>query len=666
MPAYKTPDVYVEEISLFPPSVAQVETAVPAFIGYTQIADEFGKNDLRNVPKKITSIPEYIQFFGGAPPVDIENVELDENNIVSTFKVKSTYYLYDSIRLFFKNGGGKCYIISVGSYTEKIIKDNFETGLAALKKKDEPTIILFPDAVLLENNGLYDIQKSALQQCTDLQDRVAVLDLLEPKNNDNTTNWSKGIQDFRDSIGINNLKYGAAYTPWLKTSLGLNVQYRHIKGKLTRSQVKVLLENLTSDVDVKTKIKELNNTVEDVDLIRNNLKSLYDSNVFPSFKSKYLALVDELKNTTAAPNAKSAARAMLKFIFDMVDKIDEWGGGNAKNSSLIADIENAVSSSLKAPMIKLIAYNKGLESKFGGAFKNDANDKLLYEDYNPTKMGINHWGGIFEKGHADEPAQEIPVMSGTTDHDKLKTAEPQITAIFKQIESVLNDLIQFAAHYESIQEGNVLDVFPVLKHVLNKIATGLTTMPPSGAIAGVYAKVDATRGVWKAPANVSLNNVSDVTEIIDFADQEGLNVDPESGKSINAIRPFTGKGILVWGARTLMGNDNEWRYISVRRFFNMVEESVKKATYPFVFEPNDANTWIKIKSMIENYLIGLWRDGALFGSKPEHAFFVNVGLGTTMTAQDINEGRMIVEIGMAAVRPAEFIILRFSHKMAEV
>lgn len=191
-------------------------------------------------------------------------------------------------------------------------------------------------------------------------------------------------------------------------------------------------------------------------------------------------------------------------------------------------------------------------------------------------------------------------------------------------------------------------------------------MPPSGAIAGVYAKVDATRGVWKAPANVSLNNVSDVTEIIDFADQEGLNVDPESGKSINAIRPFTGKGILVWGARTLMGNDNEWRYISVRRFFNMVEESVKKATYPFVFEPNDANTWIKIKSMIENYLIGLWRDGALFGSKPEHAFFVNVGLGTTMTAQDINEGRMIVEIGMAAVRPAEFIVLRFSHKMAEV
>jgi phage tail sheath protein FI len=144
-----------------------------------------------------------------------------------------------------------------------------------------------------------------------------------------------------------------------------------------------------------------------------------------------------------------------------------------------------------------------------------------------------------------------------------------------------------------------------------------------------------------------------------------MNIDADTGKSVNAIRSFSGKGILVWGARTLDGNSNEWRYISVRRFFIMVEESVKKATAPFVFEPNDANTWIRIRAMIENYLTLLWRQGALAGAKPEHAFFVKVGLGQTMSAIDILEGRLIVEIGMAAVRPAEFIILRFSHKMQE-
>lgn len=191
------------------------------------------------------------------------------------------------------------------------------------------------------------------------------------------------------------------------------------------------------------------------------------------------------------------------------------------------------------------------------------------------------------------------------------------------------------------------------------------TLPPSPALAGVYAKVDADRGVWKAPANVPL--VAVIKPTIEFSNIQNdvLNVDPTAGKSVNAIRPFVGKGVLVWGARTLAGNDNEWRYVNVRRFFIFAEESIKKATEQFTFEPNDANTWVKVQAMIENFLTVQWRGGALQGIKPEHAFYVAVGLGKTMTPLDILEGRMIVEIGLAVVRPAEFIILRFSHKMAE-
>ncbi|HAX16792.1 MAG TPA: phage tail protein, partial [Leeuwenhoekiella sp.] len=199
----------------------------------------------------------------------------------------------------------------------------------------------------------------------------------------------------------------------------------------------------------------------------------------------------------------------------------------------------------------------------------------------------------------------------------------------------------------------------------NAIAGEYIVLPPSAAIAGVYARTDANRGVWKAPANTSLNSVVGVTHLIDHDDQQGLNVDTVAGKSINAIRPFTGKGIMVWGARTLAGNDNEWRYVPVRRFFNMVEESVKKATEQFVFESNDANTWVKVRAMIENFLNLQWRAGALAGAKPNDAFYVRVGLGETMTAEDILNGIMAIEIGMAVVRPAEFIILKFSHKMQE-
>ncbi|MEQ9123323.1 MAG: phage tail sheath C-terminal domain-containing protein, partial [Alphaproteobacteria bacterium] len=137
--------------------------------------------------------------------------------------------------------------------------------------------------------------------------------------------------------------------------------------------------------------------------------------------------------------------------------------------------------------------------------------------------------------------------------------------------------------------------------------------------------------------------------------------DSGSGKSINALRAFTGKGTLVWGARTLAGNDSENRYVSVRRFLNFAEESIGEALDRFVFEPNDANTWVKVRSMIENFLLNQWREGALVGPKPEQAFRVTVGLNQTMSAAEVLEGIMRVRVELAISRPAEFIILVFSQ-----
>ncbi|MBI3135499.1 MAG: phage tail sheath family protein [Bacteroidetes bacterium] len=206
----------------------------------------------------------------------------------------------------------------------------------------------------------------------------------------------------------------------------------------------------------------------------------------------------------------------------------------------------------------------------------------------------------------------------------------------------------------------------VLDYIASKgFDDDLMQLPPSAAIAGVYASVDRTRGVWKAPANVSLSSVISPSIRLTDEEQDGMNVDATSGKSINAIRSFTGKGIMVWGSRTLDGNSAEWRYVPVRRLFIMVEESIEKATQAIVFEPNDANTWLRVKNMCENFLTVLWRQGAFAGATPQQAFFVNCGLGSTMTSQDILDGNLIVDIGVAAVRPAEFIVLRFSHKLQE-
>lgn len=245
-------------------------------------------------------------------------------------------------------------------------------------------------------------------------------------------------------------------------------------------------------------------------------------------------------------------------------------------------------------------------------------------------------------------------------NDAIKLTGGGVLITGKTIQDLIADADVDSANGKIVAEFLIKNT-DALKTELDKYTI---TLPPSSTMAGIYAAVDKDRGVWKAPANVSLNAVSAPAEKISNADQEDMNV-TSSGKSVNAIRTFTGKGVLVWGARTLAGNDNEWRYIPVRRLFNTMEESIMKATEFVVFEPNDKNTWVRTRAMIENYLTGLWRQGALAGAKPADAFFVNVGLGETMTAQDILEGKLIIEIGVAAVRPAEFIILNFSHKLQE-
>jgi phage tail sheath protein FI len=466
---YYTPGVYVEEISKFPPSITAVQTAIPAFIGYTQIARKDGK-DLKNVPLRISSLLEYESYFGLAQKEENLLVTVEQEPAGLRYNVAfnpdpakpaSRHLMYYAMQQFFDNGGGPCYIISVGAYLTSLgapitDTDAYLKALEELKKLDEPTLIVIPEGQAIAASSVdnyMQILQSALKQCVLLKDRFTIIDLPHT---------------------------GAGIT--------------------TESDILAAAED---------------------------------------FRNKLTATSDELR----------------------------FGA----------------------------AYFPNIRSAFNYA-------------YDESKIRILTLAG--EKG--------------------------------------FNDLT-------SLEKANVklaIDSFSI-------------TLPPSASVAGVYARVDNARGVWKAPANEVLKSVFELTTDINDQIQQKLNVDENNGKSINAIRFFSGKGIKIWGARTLDGNSNEWRYVSVRRYFNMVEESTKKATEQFVFEPNDANTWVKVRAMIENFLTNQWRAGALAGAKTEHAFYVKVGLNETMTAMDILEGKMIVEIGLAVVRPAEFIILRFSHKMQE-
>lgn len=184
---------------------------------------------------------------------------------------------------------------------------------------------------------------------------------------------------------------------------------------------------------------------------------------------------------------------------------------------------------------------------------------------------------------------------------------------------------------------------------------------PIGAVAGAFINSENTKGIWKSPANIELLKVLKPEISINDNQQDLLNFDIKDGKSINVLRNFVGRGTLIWGSRTLKNNP-EYKYISIRRFVNLIETDIKNHLIKFLFESNTSSTWNQIKSSIENYLFQFWKDGALFGAKQEQAYFVKCGLDT-MTEQDISEGKLMIQIGISLFKPSEFKILQFEQKM---
>lgn len=637
MANYQTPGVYVEEIPKLPPSVAQVATAIPAFIGYTEKAQEIAPGDLDGKPKKISSLVEFELFYGYGPAPDVTEINIDSNNNFISATVSNKFFLYDSLRMYFANGGGDCFIVSIGNYQVTSMSDtDFTDGIKELEKEDDPTIILFPDAVALGDSEIAAVQQAALSQCGTLMDRVGLFDVkLDDPN---------GVT-FRNNIGINNLSYGAVYSPWLKVALPKKIQYPDVVN-IKKAGVNTTIDGLSTDPDVLALITEVEQAYADLENISNKTQSLAPPNGVMG--DVFAGLESDLVSSNDNPNLIK----VFEFIYSIGGLINEYLNG--PDVLTLPDLLNDVTYSI-TDLDELFALVRALELEANG-------DLSISPDLDIAAMfPPATWPQV------DGASVGTPLLGGTAVlEDKRIIALNYLRTYFTEISKIYySKFVDAAINYTKTKDDALALGFPVYQTILTGIGKSVTTMPPSGAIAGIYAMVDRTRGVWKAPANVSVSNVVGPNTIFSKSELDSLNVDPIAGKSVNAIRPFFGKGTLVFGARTLAGNNNEWRYISVRRFFNMVEESTKKATEQFVFEPNDANTWVKVQGMIDNFLNTLWRQGALQGAKPEHAYYVAVGLGKTMTALDILEGRMIVEIGMAVVRPAEFIILRFSHKLAE-
>jgi uncharacterized protein len=516
----KTPGVYINETNAFPNSAVSVATAVPAFIGYTPQASWEGKSYI-NLAQKISSFaefraiycypdppppaspakqyhPQYYFVKQKSQPVKGDYMLIDNAYYSIVPDPNTIYYLYNSIRLFYENGGVDAYIVSIGTYGapskvsfnpgDQLINPNVQlndllNGLVLLKNEHEPTMYICPEATLLSLDNNRALMHAMLLQCSEMQTAICIFDLIGGKDPDPIL-YTNDITTFRNNTGEVGLNYGAAYYPFIGTTI-----------------------MQSNDIDY--------------------------TNLF---------------------------------------------GGDVKQ---LAHILNLPSN----PDQKIATILAAIEKSSGSGLTVTQNN---------------------------------------------------------------NALINASKVYSTM-----------LKHVL----ADANILPAGGAMAGVITTIDNNEGPWQAPANTSIVGAASLPIRLSDSQQENLNVDAVSGKSINAIRFFNGMGILVWGARTLDGNSEDWRYISVRRTVIFLEQSCKLAAEAYVFQPNDKNTWEAVKAMISSFLTSVWKEGGLQGASASDAFSVDCGLGTTMTGDDILNGFMNVIVKVAVTHPAEFIVLTFQQQM---
>src|SRR5574337_964087 len=412
MPAYypNVPGVWVQEIASFPPSVAQVATAIPAFLGYTKTGAEV---------TRIKTLLEYESIFGKANPAKFQATVADGNvSVARTDEQDNTYLMYYALSMYFRNGGGACYVVPVGKYGATPAKTDFEAGLAALELQDEPTIVVLVDAINLKKTDYYDLVQQTLRQCDKLGDRFAIFDI--PREDQKTL--LADVVEFRNGIGADYLSYGAAYHPFLQTSL--NYQY-----------------------------------LEDGVAVPGSLQWLSGAKGLQvKFAGAGAARVVVAANTD---------QAVTTFVFD----------ATSANGTLSITTPAAGATAMDA----VSAWATWTGDKGGFVLTADGDGSLKLKN------------GSFDL---------------TATSQTLAWAKTANTALYNKVKAALAD--------------------------------SRVVLPPSSAMAGIYVRVDAERGVWKAPANVSVSSVIGPVSKLSNDDQSGLNVDADSGKSINAIRDFAG------------------------------------------------------------------------------------------------------------------------------
>jgi phage tail sheath protein FI len=629
MPEYLAPGVYVEEVSFRAKSIEGVSTTTTGFVGPTR----FGPFDI--APDVITSLMEFERTYGDRQPLDFGNGPI-------------TNYMWHAVRMFFENGGKRLYIARtfVGRGSVETLSSPLPSPLA------QP---VFADGVAIAKNiGNMVVSARFPGAGGNMQVRITLT--AGPNVYDKGTTTIRGVVN--DDLVIVNSTQADGKTPtagapdfwWTEQFFnGTDMQWR--------------LRNAPNTT------KTLDNTIDNVRIVTATVTIIPTDPNVPSWVYPDLAISsthrrngadDTIAGQFAAKQPSLGRARSIPIVIDLA----AFGTGIATAQHLLALAPN-LGGHLKNPVSSDAnrSFTFQLTGGDDGALPSNAEYQGKGGDPSEKiKSGLKALEDIDEisivaapgatAGFAGNPSRALAILGSVITHAQqmryriavLDSGNEQTIADVREMRGKL-DSSYAAFYYPWITEFD-----PVTQKDID--------LPPSGAVCGIYARNDINRGVYKAPANEVVDGAIGLEKILNKAQQDILNP-----LGINCFRFFEGRGYRLWGARTT-SSDPEWKYVNLRRYFAYLEHSIDKGTQWAVFEPNGERLWSNIRITITDFLFNEWQNGALLGDRAEKAFFVKCDR-STMTQNDLDNGRLICLVGVAALRPAEYVIIRIGQWTAD-
>jgi uncharacterized protein len=626
MPEYLAPGVYVEEVSFRSKSIEGVPTSTTGFVGPTRFGPvRHAGGPRRNGPRLVTSFTEFEQVYGGLESLDLEGAAAAER----------IGYLAHAARMFFLNGGKRLYVSRVFAARAAT------TGVART-------------------------------------DPVALGGALP------TARWRARWPGAHGNVALSATPMRGRVAPYTDPVSG-TVQ---VRGVGHGAVLEVLAAGASADVDRVPDLADL----RVVQVQPDGVQQFFGEGGAVAVAADAVVNSLEIKVNVVAPSGdRSDFYASLAGhpdqtryigrILDLDDPEDEnalvalaWAappneGNEFAAAALTRALLDATPVQVNADGTRIPTFLH-LEGGDDGVLPG-ATDLLGAEadpdDATRTATGIRALGEVEEIAIVAAPsagAYEDDAVRRTATDYLITHAESQkyrIAVVDGPRNASINQIRAFRGQFDSKYAALYhpwIEVLDPLQRAARGAPPQRLLLPPSGFVTGIYARTDIERGVHKAPANEIVRGLTRFEININRARQEVLN--PEG---INALRFLEGRGNRVWGART-MSSDPEWKYVNVRRLFIFIEHSIDKSSQWAVFEPNNAQLWDNVRTTVEDFLLVLWMQGALLGGKPEEAYFVRCDR-TTMTQNDLDNGRLVCLVGIAPVKPAEFVIFRVGQWTAD-